>query len=80
MGCFIGQIELFPYDFAPMYWLRCNGTLISIRQYPELYTLLGTRYGGDGVDTFGLPNLQGTEPIPWTNYCICVQEGDYPQP
>ncbi len=79
MDCiFIGQIELFPYSFAPLDWALCNGQLLQIGQYEVLFSLIGNRYGGDGITTFALPNLQGTEPIPNTNYYICVQGGEYP--
>ncbi len=78
MEYYIGQIELFPFDFAPLDWMRCDGSLLPIGQYDLLYALINTHYGGDGINNFALPNLQGTEPIPWMNYYICVQ-GYYPQ-
>ncbi|MBO3273335.1 phage tail protein [Hymenobacter defluvii] len=56
---FLGQIILVGFDFAPQGWALCNGQLMQIRQYSALFALLGTRYGGDGVNTFGLPNLNG---------------------
>jgi microcystin-dependent protein len=56
---FIGEIRILPYTFTPAGWLPCNGSLQSMAQYQALYTLLGTRFGGDGKSTFGLPNLQG---------------------
>ncbi len=60
---FIGQIIMFGGNFAPANWAKCNGQLIPISQNETLYTLLGTTYGGDGVNTFGLPDLQGRVPI-----------------
>ena len=60
---FVGEIRLFPYNFAPNGWFNCDGSLLSISEYEVLYTLLGTTYGGDGVNTFGLPNLCGRVPI-----------------
>ena len=59
MDPFIGQIMLVGFTFAPVNWALCNGQLLQIRQYTALFSLLGTTYGGDGVTTFGLPNLQG---------------------
>jgi microcystin-dependent protein len=56
---FLGQIQLFPYTFAPYGWADCAGQLLPISQYSALFSLLGTYYGGDGVRTFGLPDLQG---------------------
>jgi len=60
---YVGEIRLFPYNFAPYGWFDCNGSLLSISEYEVLYTLLGTTYGGDGVNTFGLPDLCGRVPI-----------------
>jgi microcystin-dependent protein len=56
---FLGQIELFPYTFAPYTWVNCQGQLLSVGQYSALFSLLGTNFGGNGTSNFGLPNLQG---------------------
>ena len=56
---FIGQIIPVAFDFAPTGWLPCDGRLIDIASNPALFNLLGTTYGGDGVTTFGLPDLRG---------------------
>lgn len=55
---FLGEIKLFAGNFQIRGWAYCNGQLLSIAQNDALYTLLGTTYGGDGVNTFALPNLQ----------------------
>jgi microcystin-dependent protein len=60
---FLGEIRMFGGNFAPREWAFCNGQLLSIAQNSALFALLGTTYGGDGVQTFGLPNLQGAIPI-----------------
>jgi microcystin-dependent protein len=60
---FVGEIRVFPYNFAPTGWALCNGQLLPISQNTALFSLLGTMYGGDGRTTFGLPNLQGAVPI-----------------
>jgi len=60
---YIGEIRLFGGTFAPVGWAFCNGALQSISQNPAMYQLLGTTYGGDGVNTFGLPDLQGRIPL-----------------
>jgi microcystin-dependent protein len=60
---YIGEIRLFPYNFAPQGWAFCNGQLMSISQNTALFSLLGTNYGGDGRTTFGLPDLRGRVPI-----------------
>ena len=60
---FIGQISMFAGNFAPRGWAFCNGQLLSISQHTALFSILGTIYGGDGVTTFALPNLQGRVPV-----------------
>lgn len=63
MEPFIGQIQLFGFNFAPRGWAFCEGQLLAISQYTALFSLLGTTYGGDGRTTFGLPDLRGRVPI-----------------
>jgi microcystin-dependent protein len=60
---FVGEIRMFAGTFNPRGWLLCNGALVSISQLEVLFVLIGTTYGGDGVNTFGLPNLQGRRPV-----------------
>ena len=59
MQPFIGQITLFPFNFAPTGWALCEGQLMPISQNTALFSLLGTFYGGDGKTTFALPDLRG---------------------
>ena len=47
------------YDFTPRYWVQCNGQLLSIASNSALFSLLGTTFGGNGVQTFGIPDLRG---------------------
>src|SRR5580700_2764424 len=63
MTPFLGQLMLFPFNFPPRGWALCNGQLLPINQYQALFSLLGTMYGGDGRQTFALPNLQGRVPL-----------------
>ncbi|HEY5707309.1 MAG TPA: tail fiber protein, partial [Terrimicrobiaceae bacterium] len=56
---FLGQILLFPYNFAPRGWAFCQGQLMNISQNTALFSLLGTTYGGNGITTFALPDLRG---------------------
>lgn len=60
---FMGQIMLSGFGFAPRNFAMCNGQLIGISQNTALFSLLGTYYGGDGVRTFGLPDLRGRTPM-----------------
>ncbi len=57
---FLGEVRNFGGDYAPRNWALCNGQLLSIQQNTALFSLLGTTFGGNGVTTFALPNLQGT--------------------
>jgi len=54
---------MFGGNFAPVGWAMCQGQLMSIAQNEPLFALLGTVYGGDGTNTFALPDLQGRIPI-----------------
>ena len=72
MEPFLGQIQLFPYNFAPKGWMTCTGQLLPINQNQALFSLIGTNFGGDGRTKFGLPNLQGKEPASGLQYCIAV--------
>lgn len=56
---FLGQIQPFAFSFAPRQWAMCNGQLMGIAQNQALFSLLGTTYGGNGVNTFQLPDLRG---------------------
>lgn len=60
---FIGEIRLFAGNFQPVSYAFCNGSLLPISQYDALYALIGTTYGGDGVNTFALPDLRGRIPV-----------------
>lgn len=56
---FLGEIREAAFGFAPPGWLPCDGRLLSISENDALYALLGTTYGGDGINTFGIPDLRG---------------------
>lgn len=63
MDVFMGTVMTFGFNYAPNGWALCNGQIMNIQQYQALFTLLGTVYGGNGSQTFGLPNLQSRLPI-----------------
>jgi microcystin-dependent protein len=56
---FIAEIRMFGFNFAPVGWAACDGQLLPLAQNTALFSLLGTTYGGNGQNNFGLPNLQG---------------------
>ena len=60
---YIGEVRLFAGNFAPNGWSFCNGSTLAISEFAALFDLIGTTYGGDGVNTFALPNLSGRVPI-----------------
>ena len=60
---YIGEIRMFAGNFAPAGWAFCDGRVLAITVYDALFTLIGTRYGGDGQSTFALPDLRGRIPI-----------------
>ena len=60
---FVGEIRMFGGNFAPAGWAFCDGQLIPISENDVLFTLIGTTYGGDGEETFALPNLQSRIPV-----------------
>jgi len=60
---FIGEVKIFGFYFSPVGYDYCKGQMYSIAQYTALFSLIGTTYGGDGVQTFQLPDLQGRIPI-----------------
>jgi len=60
---FLSEIEIYSFGFAPKGWAFCNGQLLPINQNQALFSLMGTFYGGNGVNNFALPNLQGRVPL-----------------
>jgi microcystin-dependent protein len=60
---FCGELRLMSFDYPPRGWAECNGQILQVNQYQQLFSLLGTQYGGDGKTTFGLPELRGRVPI-----------------
>jgi len=59
----MASIIMFAADFNPKYWAYCNGAILAINQNQALFSLLGTTYGGNGITTFGLPDLRGRTPV-----------------
>ena len=75
----LGSLLLVPYNWAPQNWALCNGQSLPISQYTALFSLLGTTYGGDGVQNFALPNLPGpTDASGASLTWIIAMNGVYP--
>jgi microcystin-dependent protein len=60
---YVGEIRMFAGNFAPAGWAFCDGSLLPISENDTLFQLIGTTYGGDGNQTFGIPDLRGRLPI-----------------
>ena len=60
---FVGEMRIWPGTFAPTGWFFCDGTTKPISSFEMLFLLLGTTYGGDGVNSFAVPNMQGRIPL-----------------
>jgi microcystin-dependent protein len=60
---YVGEIRMFGFPRIPTGWFACDGSLKSISNYETLYVLLGTTYGGDGIQTFAVPDLRGQVPL-----------------
>lgn len=56
---FIGQVVAVGFNYAPVGWVPCDGSLLQISEYSALFQLLGTTFGGDGTTTFAVPDLRG---------------------
>ncbi len=72
---FLGQISMMSFGFPPRGWALCNGQTLQINLNQALFSLLGTTYGGNGVQTFALPNLQSLAPVHVGNGFILGQTG-----
>src|SRR4051794_5716987 len=60
---YVGEIRMVGFNFALAGWAICDGQVMAISQNDTLFTLIGTTYGGDGQETFNLPDLRGRLPI-----------------
>ncbi len=60
---YVGEIRMFAGNFPPSGWLFCDGSIVSIAEYETLFNLIGTTYGGDGQETFAMPNLNSRVPV-----------------
>ena len=69
---YTGEIRRFALDFEPAGWFACDGRLVAISHYSELFMLIGTRYGGDGKLNFALPDVASDQT---TRLSICMTGG-----
>ncbi|HAA01229.1 MAG TPA: tail fiber protein [Flavobacteriales bacterium] len=71
-GLPIGTVQLFAFSFELRDWKICDGSLLTIPENRTLFTLIGNRYGGDGIHNFALPDLRKMVPIEGMTYQILV--------
>ena len=60
---YVGEIRMFAGNFAPNGWMFCEGQTLPNAENEVLFQLIGTTYGGDGEETFNLPNLASRVPM-----------------
>ena len=60
---YVGEIRIMANNFPPVGWATCNGQLLAISENEALFQLIGTTYGGDGQETFAIPDIQGRVPM-----------------
>ena len=60
---YVGEIRMFAGNFAPAGWAFCDGRVLPISEFETLFNLIGTTYGGDGQETFALPDMRGRVPV-----------------
>ncbi|MCA8832986.1 tail fiber protein [Hymenobacter sp. BT728] len=72
---YVGEISIFAGNFAPAGWMFCEGQLLPISENETLFNLIGTTYGGDGQETFALPNLQSRVPVHQGNGYTMAETG-----
>jgi microcystin-dependent protein len=76
---YVGEVRMFCGNFAPAGWFFCEGQLLPISEYETLFNLIGTTYGGDGQETFALPDLRGRIPIHMGNGFVLAETGGVEQ-
>jgi len=75
MEGYIGEVRLFAGTFVPKNWALCDGKILLIQDYKELFSVIGTNYGGDGQTSFQLPNITpklNTNEVNPIQYIICI--------
>src|ERR1022692_1165560 len=61
--CYIGELRIFSFGITPRGWMPCQGQIVAIGSNQALFSILGTTFGGDGRNTFALPDLRGRVPV-----------------
>jgi microcystin-dependent protein len=72
---YIGEIRIVANTYAPAGWMLCEGQLLPISENDTLFVVLGTTYGGDGQETFALPDFRGRIPVHFGNGVTLAETG-----
>ena len=77
---FVGKVSTFAFTFCPAGYAPLNGTLFAISENPTLFNLIGTTFGGDGVNTFAVPTGKPVSTLtPGADFIQCISLfGIYP--
>ncbi|MBU1099353.1 MAG: tail fiber protein [Bacteroidetes bacterium] len=59
MDGYLGEIKMFAGNYPPACWAYCQGQILPVSTYPSLFAILGNTFGGDGYNSFGLPDMSG---------------------
>ena len=73
---YLSEIRIMSFDFAPQGWAKCDGQTMSITQNSSLFGLIGTSFGGDGKNTFALPDMRGLAPVHASQTPVGVISGE----
>src|SRR5687768_9916527 len=60
---YIGELRIVAFNYVPSGWALCDGQLLPVAQNEELFSIIGTMFGGDGIEDFGLPDFRGRVPM-----------------
>jgi microcystin-dependent protein len=77
MDAYMGSMMLFAGNYAPHSWMECDGQRMMIAQNQALFSILGTTYGGDGLESYMLPDMRKQSLPAGLRWIICVA-GPYP--
>ena len=72
---YVGEIVCGGWNFCPLGWAACNGQLMPISENTTLFSLIGTTYGGDGQQTFAMPDLRGRTMLHQGSGFVIGQQG-----
>jgi microcystin-dependent protein len=73
---YLSEIRIMSFPYAPPGWAMCNGQIMTINQNQALFSLIGSSFGGDGIKTFGLPNMPGRTPLHSSTVASGVIDGE----